>query len=93
MTQNLPRAPAGASAPNRFAATGPRAPAAARTTPPRPRGPPVFSPPGGPFAPRRAAPNRVYFSLARLTELGTGLREGRFDSWSRRFLARYRGAD
>ncbi|HEX7878412.1 MAG TPA: tRNA guanosine(34) transglycosylase Tgt [Candidatus Eisenbacteria bacterium] len=45
------------------------------------------------LGPRLASLHSVYFYLALMTELRTALREGRFDSWSRRFLARYRGTD
>jgi queuine tRNA-ribosyltransferase len=43
------------------------------------------------LGPRLASLHSVYFYLALMTELRTALREGTFDDWSRRFLARYRG--
>lgn len=42
------------------------------------------------LGPRLATLHSVYFYLALMTELRASLREGRFDSWSRQFLARYR---
>ena len=43
------------------------------------------------LGPRLASLHSVYFYLALMTELRASLRQGRFDSWSREFLARYRG--
>jgi queuine tRNA-ribosyltransferase len=45
------------------------------------------------LGPRLASLHSVYFYLALMTELRTALRQGQFDSWSRRFLTRYRGTD
>ena len=45
------------------------------------------------LGPRLASLHSVYFYLALMTELRASLREGRFDSWSRNFLARYRNIE